>query len=77
MCAYLLFGTLLLGRAGTGLADGDVYCVAGAGFVFAVVFAVVFRNSPREHPLVNEAEARVDTRSRRPHARRTAPPLLP
>ncbi len=56
MSAYLLFGTLLLGQLGLDWRTAIYVFVAG-GFVFAVLFAVIFRNSPRTHPLVNEAEA--------------------
>ena len=56
MCAYLLFGTLLLGVLKLDWRTA-VYVSAAAGVLFAILFAVVFRNSPREHPLVNDAEA--------------------
>ncbi len=55
MSANLLVGSLLLGvflipwRVA-------VYGLSAAGIVFAVVFAVVYRNSPSRHPLANEAE---------------------
>jgi sugar phosphate permease len=56
MCANLLFATVLLGwlemtwRAA-------IYLLAGSGAVFAIAFYLLFRNVPREHPWVNEAEA--------------------
>jgi MFS family permease len=58
MSSYLLFGTILLGLLGLDWRTA-VYWVAGAGAVFAVLFAVLFRNSPVEHPLVNAEEARL------------------
>jgi len=56
LCAYLLFGSLLLGRCGLDWRTAIYVFVAG-GALFALLFAAVFRDSPRTHPLVNEAEA--------------------
>ena len=56
MCAYLIFGTLLLGWLRLDWRTA-IYVFMSAGLVFALLFAVLFRNSPRRHPLVNEAEA--------------------
>lgn len=56
MCAYLVFGSLLLGRLGLDWRTAIYVFVAG-GVLFAILFAALFRNSPRSHPLVNEAEA--------------------
>lgn len=56
MCAYLVFGSLLLGRLGLDWRTAIYVFVAG-GVLFAILFAVLFRDSPRSHPLVNEAEA--------------------
>ncbi len=56
MCAYLLLGSLLLGRLGLDWRTAIYVFVAG-GLMFTVLFAVIFRNSPREHPSVNAAEA--------------------
>jgi MFS family permease len=56
MCAYLLLGSLLLGRLGLDWRTAIYVFVAG-GLVFTAVFAGVFRNSPREHRSVNAAEA--------------------
>jgi ACS family glucarate transporter-like MFS transporter len=56
MCSYLVFGSLLLGVLGLDWRTA-IYWFAGTGVAFAILFAVVFRNSPREHPLVNQAEA--------------------
>lgn len=56
MCAYLLLGTLLLGLLHLDWRSA-IYVLMAGGFVFALLFAAIFRNSPREHPLVNAAEA--------------------
>src|SRR5206468_2593634 len=45
MCAYLLFGSLLLGVCGLDWRTAT-YLFAASGAVFAVVFAGLFRNSP-------------------------------
>lgn len=56
MSANLLFGSLLLGvlvmpwRSAT-------YLFAVLGLAHAAAFIVMFRNTPREHPRVNDAEA--------------------
>jgi MFS family permease len=56
LSAYLLFGSLLVGvfdlpwRTAVGV-------FVAIGLAHAVIFFFVFRNSPREHPRVNEAEA--------------------
>lgn len=55
MCAYLLFGSLLLGVFGLHWRTAT-YLFAGSGIAFAILFATVFRNAPENHPLVNEAE---------------------
>jgi ACS family glucarate transporter-like MFS transporter len=55
MCAYLLLGSLLLGRLNLDWRTA-IYVLVAGGFVFAALFAAVFRNSPREHPLANAAE---------------------
>jgi len=54
--AYLLFGSLMLGVLGMDWRTATLV-FAGGGALFAVAFAVVFRNSPAENSLVNEAEA--------------------
>jgi MFS transporter, ACS family, glucarate transporter len=56
LSAYLLFGTVLLGYCGLDWRTA-VYLFAAGGLVFAALFAVVFRNSPSEHPWANDAEA--------------------
>lgn len=56
MCAYLVFGSLLLGRFGLDWRTA-IYVFVASGVLFAILFAVLFRDSPRGHPLVNEAEA--------------------
>lgn len=56
MCAYLLLGSLLLGRFHLDWRSA-IYVLVAGGLVFAALFAILFRNSPRNHPLVNAAEA--------------------
>jgi MFS family permease len=56
LCAYLIFGSLLLGRFELDWRTA-IYLFVATGLAFAAIFAAVFRNSPRQHPLVNEAEA--------------------
>ena len=56
LSAYVLFGTLLLGVLGLDWRTATYVCAAG-GLLFGGVFFLVFRNLPREHPWVNDAEA--------------------
>ena len=54
-CAALIVGTLLMGRLGLKW-RAAMLCLTAGGIVFAVVFRLLFRNSPAEHPWSNEAE---------------------
>jgi ACS family glucarate transporter-like MFS transporter len=64
MCAYLLFGSLLLGVCGLDWRTAT-YLFAASGVVFAAIFALLFRDSPANHPLANQAEiALLDDRSK-------------
>ncbi|HEX5105289.1 MAG TPA: MFS transporter [Pirellulaceae bacterium] len=56
LSANLLFASLLLGVLGLDWRTA-IYIFAIGGIAFAGVFFLVFRNSPREHPLANAAEA--------------------
>jgi MFS family permease len=56
MSANLLVGALILGVWLVPWRTA-VYGLAAAGVLFAAAFAVLYRNSPRRHPLVNRAEA--------------------
>lgn len=56
LSANLLVGALIIGVLGFGWREA-VYGLAAGGIVFAVLFAVLFRNSPAKHPLANGAEA--------------------
>ncbi|MEM7014330.1 MAG: MFS transporter [Verrucomicrobiota bacterium] len=58
MCAALIFGTLLLGVMKLDWRTA-VYLMAGVGVIHAILFRFVFRDTPREHPKVNEAEAKM------------------
>jgi ACS family glucarate transporter-like MFS transporter len=54
--SFLLFGPLLLGWFALTWREA-VLLLSGLGLVAGVVFLVLFRNTPREHPSANEAEA--------------------
>ncbi len=56
MSANLLVGSLIIGVFLVPWRSA-VYGLAASGIVFAVLFAILFRNSPRKHPFVNAAEA--------------------
>lgn len=58
LSSSLVFTTLLMGVCGLNWRIAVLILVA-VGVVNLLLFAVVFRNSPREHPGVNEAEARL------------------
>ncbi|MEQ8785762.1 MAG: MFS transporter [Pirellulaceae bacterium] len=56
MSSNLLFATVLLGMLGFDWRSA-VYLFASLGILHGAVFFLFFRNSPRRHPLANEAEA--------------------
>ncbi len=56
MSANLLVGSLILGVLLVPWRVA-VYGLSAAGILFAVVFAVLYRDSPSRHPFANEAEA--------------------
>lgn len=56
--ANLLFATFLIGVLHFSWQHA-LYLFAGAGVVLAVVFLLLFRDSPRQHPLANESEVRL------------------
>jgi sugar phosphate permease len=56
LSANLIFATLLVGTLGLEWRTA-IWLFASLGFVQAAAFVVLFRNSPREHPGVNAAEA--------------------
>lgn len=58
--AYLLFGTVLLGWLELPW-RWALFVLTLAGLAFGVVFILLFRNAPREHPWANEAEAELVT----------------
>jgi len=58
LCGYLLIGTLMLGVLNLNWRTAVYVCVA-FGVGQAILFFCVFRNSPTQHPLVNEAEAQL------------------
>lgn len=51
----ILLGTVLMGYCQLSW-QLALWVLGGAGILFGVAFAFFFRNSPAEHPLVNEAE---------------------
>jgi MFS family permease len=56
LSSSVVFTTLLLGVLGLDWRTA-VWLVVGVGLLNAGLFVAVFRNSPREHPRVNDAEA--------------------
>jgi MFS transporter, ACS family, glucarate transporter len=56
MSANLLVGSLILGVYLVPWRTA-VYGLSAIGIVYAVVFALLYRNTPRQHPYVNNAEA--------------------
>jgi sugar phosphate permease len=56
LCANVLFATVLIGIVGLGWRTA-VYILAGAGIFLGLAFLAFYRNSPRNHPLANAAEA--------------------
>ena len=54
-CAPLLIAAVMIGSWHFSWREA-VLTLAGAGVFFALAFALLFRNSPREHPWVNDAE---------------------
>lgn len=60
LCAYVLFATVLLGMLGLDWRTA-VYVFMAGGLAFAPLQFILFRNSPREHPLVNTAEIALTT----------------
>ena len=55
-CSSLIIGTLLMGWLQLTWQTA-LLVTASSGIIFAAVFALLFRNSPRQHRRVNEAEA--------------------
>jgi sugar phosphate permease len=55
MSSNLLIGSLILGVYFVPWRTA-VYGLSAAGIVYAVVFALLYRNTPRQHPYVNDAE---------------------
>ncbi|GDY08105.1 MAG: MFS transporter [Planctomycetota bacterium] len=58
LSSSVVFTTLLLGVWGLDWRSA-VWILVAVGVVNVLLFVFVFRNSPREHPSVNEAEARL------------------
>lgn len=54
--SFFLFGTVMLGWLGMSW-RAAVYTFSGLGILCGIVFLLLFRNTPREHPWANEAEA--------------------
>ncbi len=58
LSSALLFASLMLGTLGLDWRMA-IWILVGSGVVLLLWFVIVFRNSPREHPGVNEAEVRL------------------
>ncbi len=58
MSANLLVGSLILGVFLVSWRTA-VYGLSAAGIAFAVLFALLYRNTPRQHPYVNDAESKL------------------
>ncbi len=58
LSSSLVFTSLLLGVVGLDWRTA-IWILVGVGVVQLLLFVVVFRNSPREHPAVNDVEARL------------------
>ncbi|MCH7989932.1 MAG: MFS transporter, partial [Planctomycetes bacterium] len=56
VCGFLLFATVLIGLLKIDWRNA-VYILAAAGIVYGILFLALFRNSPRQHPWANTAEA--------------------
>lgn len=56
LCANILFLTVLIGYCGLDWRTA-VYLFAALGLAQAIMFVTLFRNTPRQHPWVNEFEA--------------------
>jgi ACS family glucarate transporter-like MFS transporter len=54
-CASLLIASLLMGQLGLSW-RGALLVIGGSGIFYGMVFWLLFRNRPREHPWANEAE---------------------
>lgn len=74
--APIVMGTLLMGACGLSW-RWALIVMAAAGVVFAFLFAVYFRNSPREHTGVNEAERELITEGDPAPSKVAAPVVLP
>jgi MFS family permease len=76
LSANILFLTVLIGYAGLDW-QSAVYLFAVLGLAQAITFVAVFRNTPREHPWVNDAETQlIAGGSVKPAARLTAREFL-
>lgn len=73
MSANLLVGSLMLGVYLVPWRTA-VYGLSAAGIVYAVVFALLYRNTPRQHPYVNDVEA--DLIEANPYAKGVNVPLI-
>lgn len=74
MCSNLLFAVLLIGVLGLDWRTAT-YIFAANGFLLAIAFFAIYRNSPVEHPAVNEAEAVLIADGDKLAAQRAAEPI--
>ena len=56
VCSNVIFAAVLMGTFLLGW-RASIYIFASLGILFSFIFLLVFRNSPRQHPWANEAEA--------------------
>jgi ACS family glucarate transporter-like MFS transporter len=75
MLSNVLLGTVLLGLCGLKWRTA-LFIFAGGGLAFGMLFAFLFRNSPREHPWANDAEAELIGQPATPLPRMTMWQLL-
>lgn len=75
VCSNVIFATLLMG---TLLFDWrtSIYLFAGLGIAHALVFMLVFRNTPRRHPWVNDAEVNLIEQADPTAPTKPAPPKM-
>jgi sugar phosphate permease len=74
--APIIMGTLLMGACGLSW-QSSLIAMAMVGVLFAFVFAMLFRNSPAEHPAVNDAERALIAEGRTSPIPVEAPAILP
>ncbi len=72
LSANLIFATVMIGTLMLPWQTA-VYVLAGSGVLYGILFFVLFRNDPRQHPWVNEAEAELIEAGESPGSRKRIP----